>query len=40
LLKHYANHPYGRLFVATRELEDHFKPFLDTLVKDVEDGDK
>lgn len=40
LLKHYANHPYGRLFVATRELEAHFKPFLDTLVKDVESGDQ
>lgn len=33
LLKHYANHPYRRLFVATRELEEYFKPFLDVLAK-------
>lgn len=33
LLKCYANHPYARLFIATRELEAHFKPFLDVLVE-------
>ena len=33
LLKHYANNPYRRLVKATRELEDFFRPFLDSLVK-------
>ncbi len=32
LLKCYANMPFPRLFQATRELEQHFRPFLDALV--------
>ena len=31
LLKCYANTPFARLFVATRELEEFFRPFLDSL---------
>ena len=32
LLDCYANTPFGKLFEATRELEERFKPFLDRLV--------
>ena len=32
LLKCYANMPFPRLFSATRELEQFFKPFLEALV--------
>ena len=39
-LKCYANYPYRRLFTATRELDGHFKPFLDTLISDVAGDEK
>jgi len=37
LLDRYANRPYKKLFNATRELREHFKPFLDELKTDQSD---